>query len=76
LLGESKIESTVRHLGIEVDDAIEIAEKIDRRDAPISGRIGDGQAVADLRSVEVRFCIGASDNPSYDHQVRRLLKPG
>lgn len=29
LLGHSKIESTVRCLGIEVDDAIEIAEKID-----------------------------------------------
>jgi len=29
LLGHSKIESTVRYLGIEVDDAIEIAEKID-----------------------------------------------
>ena len=29
LLGPSKIESTVRYLGIEVDDAIEIAEKID-----------------------------------------------
>jgi hypothetical protein len=29
LLGIPKIESTVRHLGIEVDDAIEIAEKID-----------------------------------------------
>jgi site-specific recombinase XerD len=28
LLGHSKIESTVRYLGIEVDDAIEIAEKI------------------------------------------------
>jgi hypothetical protein len=28
-LGQSKIESTVRYLGIEVDDAIEIAEKID-----------------------------------------------
>lgn len=26
---DSKIESTVRYLGIEVDDAIEIAEKID-----------------------------------------------
>jgi len=25
----SKIESTVRYLGIEVDDSIEIAEKID-----------------------------------------------
>ena len=29
LPGHSKIESTVRYLGIEVDDAIEIAEKID-----------------------------------------------
>jgi integrase len=29
LLGHSKIESSVRYLGIEVDDAIEIAEKID-----------------------------------------------
>lgn len=29
LLGHAKIESTVRYLGIEVDDAIEIAEKID-----------------------------------------------
>lgn len=29
LLGHSKIESTVRYLGVEVDDAIELAEKID-----------------------------------------------
>ncbi len=29
LLKHSKIGSTVRYLGIEVDDAIEIAEKID-----------------------------------------------
>ena len=29
LFGHSKIESTVRYLGIEVDDAIEIAAKID-----------------------------------------------
>ena len=29
LFGHSKIESTMRHLGIEVDDPIEIAEKID-----------------------------------------------
>jgi hypothetical protein len=28
-LGHSKIESTVRYLGIEIDDAIEIAEKVD-----------------------------------------------
>jgi hypothetical protein len=29
LLGDSKIESTVRYLGIEVDDALAIAEQID-----------------------------------------------
>jgi integrase len=29
LLGHAKIESTVRHLGIEVDDALAIAEQID-----------------------------------------------
>ncbi|MEK9672014.1 MAG: tyrosine-type recombinase/integrase [Rhodospirillaceae bacterium] len=29
LLGHSKIESTVKYLGIEVDDAIEIAEKVE-----------------------------------------------
>ena len=29
MLGHTKIESTVRYLGIEIDDAIEIAEKID-----------------------------------------------
>jgi integrase len=28
LLGHSKLESTVRYLGIEVDDALEIAEQI------------------------------------------------
>jgi site-specific recombinase XerC len=29
LLGHTKIESTVCYLGIEIDDAIEIAEKFD-----------------------------------------------
>jgi site-specific recombinase XerC len=29
LLGHSRIESTVRYLGVEVDDALEIAEKTD-----------------------------------------------
>jgi hypothetical protein len=29
LLGHQKIESTVRFLGVEVDDALEIAEKIE-----------------------------------------------
>jgi len=29
LLGHTKIESTVRYLGVEVDDALEIAEHVD-----------------------------------------------
>ena len=29
LLGHTKIESTVRYLGIEVDDALEVAKQID-----------------------------------------------
>ena len=29
LLGHTKIESTVRYLGIEVDDALAVAEQID-----------------------------------------------
>jgi site-specific recombinase XerC len=29
LLGHTKIESTVRYLGIEVDDALAIAEQVD-----------------------------------------------
>jgi len=29
LLGHQRVKSTVRYLGIEIDDAIEIAEKID-----------------------------------------------
>jgi hypothetical protein len=29
LLGHTRIESSVRHLGVEMDDALEIAEKID-----------------------------------------------
>ena len=29
LLGHTKVESTVRYLGIEVDDALDIAEKVD-----------------------------------------------
>jgi len=29
LLGHTKIESTVRYLGIEVDDALTVAEQID-----------------------------------------------
>ncbi len=29
LLGHSKLESTVRYLGIDIDDALEISEQID-----------------------------------------------
>jgi hypothetical protein len=29
LLGHTKLESTVRHLGVEVDDALELSEALD-----------------------------------------------
>ncbi|MBS0234836.1 MAG: hypothetical protein JSR99_15275 [Proteobacteria bacterium] len=52
LLGHSKIESTVKYLGIEVDDAIEIAEKIDicatNALPPIPNVIGGASCVAYL----------------------------
>lgn len=51
LLGHSKIESTVRYLGIEVDDAIEIAEKNDIGPGadfpPTSDMLGDVIDVAE-----------------------------
>ncbi len=63
LLGHSKIESTVRYLGIEVDDAID-NEKIDIRgfDAipQLADVVGGGQFVADHAGVEDRFCIRVS----------------
>jgi len=55
LLGHSKIESTVRYLGIEVDDAIEIAEKIDNWSVdaitPTADTVGGALCVADCRSL-------------------------
>lgn len=38
LLGHTKLESTVRYFGIEVDDALEMAEQIDDL-WPASGRL-------------------------------------
>jgi integrase len=62
LLGHSKIESTVRYLGIEVDDAIVIAEQVDVRAerkcsalmSAISVAIG-GEADVGDRAENVRF---------------------
>jgi hypothetical protein len=68
-LGHTKIESTVRYLGIEVDDAIEIAEKIDIcSEGRVSAVavphtadvIGDTGTVADCVRAKVRFCIVGS----------------
>lgn len=58
LLGHSKIEGTVRYLGIEVDDAIEIAEKsISERLTlfPDSGHGRRRSCVADCIGVDVSF---------------------
>jgi hypothetical protein len=45
LLGHSKLESTVRYLGIEVDDALEMAEHTEVQRPPVS----DWLTVADRR---------------------------
>ena len=37
LFGHTKVESTARHLGVEVDDALDIAEQIDIRLCPLRG---------------------------------------
>jgi site-specific recombinase XerC len=39
LLGHSKLESTVRYLGIEVDDALEIAEQTEVWQSPYRSRV-------------------------------------
>lgn len=52
LLGHSKIESTVRYLGIEVDDAIEIAEKIDIKRQQLT-KIAVVDGAAQPREVEL-----------------------
>src|SRR5688572_23322633 len=41
LLGHSKLESTVRYLGIEVDDALEISEQTEIGGRWRSDRVGD-----------------------------------
>ena len=44
LLGHSKLESTVRYLGIEVDDALEIAEQTEGSSAGLVATAGlDGR---------------------------------
>jgi hypothetical protein len=62
-VGHSKIDSIVRCLGIEVDDAVEIAEKIDllRCSAlpPIPDVVGKVICVADCRSANDSFWDGA-----------------
>jgi hypothetical protein len=35
-LGHRKLESTVRHLGIDVDDALTLSEQVDLRGTPAS----------------------------------------
>jgi site-specific recombinase XerD len=49
LLGHARIESTVRYLGIEVDDAIEIAEWYFTRRQPLTHELFKG---LDVRPVE------------------------
>ena len=46
LLGHTKLESTVRYLGIEVDDALNIAEQIDLQSSPTGSMPVDAYAPA------------------------------
>ena len=43
LLGHAKLESTVRYLGIEVDDALKMAEQTEVERGPRSGSGGSGR---------------------------------
>jgi len=51
LLGHSKLESTVRYLGIVVDDALEISEQTEIESAPCS-RMGECRAATFWHHVE------------------------
>jgi hypothetical protein len=75
LLGLSKIESTVRYLGIEVDDMLEIAEKIDIRSldaTPQSADMaGDVQFVRrSHRSPEVRCVRPTGSRPTAQQSLQ------
>jgi len=50
LLGHAKLESTVRHLGIEVDAALEISEQTEIRSRHAEGRprVGQNKAAGGL----------------------------
>ena len=47
-LGHTKLESTVRYLGIEVDDALELSENIDIKIVYNSGIMDASYQLADL----------------------------
>ena len=52
LLGHAKIESTVRYIGIELDDALEISESFDiwYIVKAVNERIGDTQLTNSMRN--------------------------
>jgi hypothetical protein len=54
LLGHSKLESTVRYLGIEVDDALEMAEQTEVCPTRPGG---DGTLSGQKRSIDIAFMI-------------------
>jgi len=63
--GHSKIESTVRYLSVEVDDAIEIAEKIGIQSvdavSPIPDMVGGARRIADLASRDGSYWDGPAN---------------
>jgi Phage integrase family len=67
LLGHRKIESTVRYLGIEVDDALTIAEQVDICDQGQSGQALPGPPGPDLTHYgHCRRVPGLRDDGSVD----------
>ena len=68
LLGHTKLESTVRYLGIEVDDALEIAEQTDfNRRGPLLDLRGS-------RSGQKQPRVEARSNVATDRQGRRYRR--
>ncbi len=69
LLGHTKLENTVRYLGIEIDDALELAEQTDIRNA--IGRevtIDDGRLPVDsTHSVRFALRMGETARPGQEH---------
>ncbi len=72
LLGHTKLESTVRYLGIEVDDALEMAEQTEAHGAAAGERSRAGQeAMFGYKSWEATLRVASVQGPVRESQLRR-----